>query len=358
MGIKGLNPLLGLFLLNIGYFQTSSAVAANECKIEYAYGVGSGPNSVVKVATATLSLDESKSINQANLHYVKNLQNHPAEFVLQGTQPIVLAKNKTAPQRGKFQSGVSLRSIHCRLENKKYNTTQALVAAYTKAGRSATNIIQALNKGFKIKPNEAIRLLKDTRFSPVDIAHGLKAELNINENELLIAFKQENISNVDRVKALNSAYRLSADIVVKMVVQPNRTTVSQLAQWLKLAGYNGVEVVNALTVVEDDAEKIIQAVKVAFNWNASQLIQGFKQARKIMTLQVCQIDGCTQIATYLRDMGYSHNELLLALKYHFNINARAAYSISVNVFGSNSNHALRTLNQLGFSQQQINAVVN
>lgn len=334
-------------------------LAAGECKIEYGFHTGSGINVSHHVETELLNVNETKTINRGELNYVRNLNDNKTLFTLQGTTNVTLGKNGVNPPRGFYRMPVTLKTVKCLNQTSAgFTSPEALINASKQANNTVGQIASGLKDTFGLNAQQVTQYLKNAGFSPQDIASATDEVFNLSEQRIAQLLKATGYSGNKVATALRNGLDTTAHNAAAYLKNLFGSSPSQMAQWLRSAGYPLDDVARALLSVETDPQKILQALKSSFNLNADQLVSTLKRIDAIITPQNCNTEGCNRTARWLKNIGYALNDILKALKTHFNISVQAAYDIAQNVYRESNAVIQQALAFAGYTADQIGFVIS
>ena len=348
-------PLLASVYLTV---VCGHVLAANECKIEYGYHTGSGLNLSNHVQTEFLNINQTKTFNQSQMNYVKNLKDNKVLFSLQGAPNITVDNNVVNPPVGFYLSAVTLKTVKCLNQTSAaFESPEALIDAFKQTNNSVEQVTNGLKNTFGLGAQQTAQLLKTAGYSPAEIAGAIKTVFNISDQQTIQILKVDGYTGAAVANALKTGLNTTAQNSANYLKSLFGATTSQVAQWLKSAAYPLDDVAQALLNIETDPQKILQALKSSFNLSADQIITMLKRINALVTPRNCNTTGCKQAAQWLKNIGYALNDVLKSLKTHFNISVQAAYDIAKNIYGQSNAVAQQALAFAGYSAEQISSVI-
>ncbi|GAB1257477.1 hypothetical protein NBRC116494_19790 [Aurantivibrio plasticivorans] len=344
------HPLFVAVLLASG-----STSAANECRLKYEFSNGSSNPQ----RTLSLSTGETRNINQVDTLRVENIGRQSLEVIFQGGRPLLIPTNQSSPHRGLHTPPKKLVSVKC-IDSALDSATspQALTTDWTRQGRSAIDIARVLKSQYTLNAEQTTKLLMSSRHGIGDIAGALQRVYNASTQSIASTLKAEGYPASDIILACNQALRASPQTSAKIAKALFRGSASQTAIWLKSANYPLAQIPSALQSIESNPEKIVQAIKTAYNPNAMQLVSVLKRANVAIDTTNCTTSRCTNSASLLKRVGYPLNETLKALKSEFNISFQASYEICKNIYRADEQTIRQALQYSGYSLQDINNVLS
>jgi hypothetical protein len=381
-----------------------AAHAANECKVEYGYHTGSGFTRQDQRKTIDLDSGETRTINQLQMNYVKNLYDHKVQVALAGAlnNNFSLNRNQVDPPLGYYLTPVTLKSLKCLATSSDaaLGSPEQLIASFKAASRSASEIAQALKSTFNLGAQQIAQLLRSAGFTAADVAAALKSAFSTTPTQIAGWVKAAGYSGQQTVAALRAGVRASAGDTATAVKSAFAATGEQFSAWAKSAGYSGQEVAPALDgvfgfaiercalllrkdfaatatllarwlratgfAVTDCAraleihdftpEQILAAYRLGLQTSADEAVGIQKQLQTIITNINCTRTSCRQPGERMRAAGFPATDTLRALRAHFSLQIKAADEVARYAFGLTLSAADQALVAAGYTVQEVASV--
>jgi hypothetical protein len=394
-----LHPIARALLLAGGAASLAlPAHAADECKVEIGYhtinNVGLRTDQTAEIA---IDLGERKQVDRSRMNYVKNVKNQKVRVNLDGaaipTPEFDLDQNQRNPLVLFYTTQVTLDWLECRP-----NSPNQLLEAMKAAGKSATQIAQALKDTLGQNAQQVAGALKAAGYTAAQIAAGLKGAFDASAATAAQALKAVGYTGAQVAAALKagfdasaqtaaaalqaafaaggeqvtawlaaagytgaqlaaaakSAFSATAAQAAQWIRAAENAGIAQMAQWLQAAGYALGQVADALEAY-NDLGGTVAALKQAFGASAEQLVAALRAAAT--PIGNCGPAGCDTLGRALRDAGYNATVTLAALRTGFGLTVQAAHAMLVSIFEQSATAIERTLAAAGYTAQQIAQVM-
>ncbi|GAB1257476.1 hypothetical protein NBRC116494_19780 [Aurantivibrio plasticivorans] len=366
-----------------------SAFAANECRIEYGYHTGSGFNRQDKVKRVYLDVNETKTINQSKLNYVKNLKDNKATFYLTGVSDITLDKNSINPLVGFYLTPVRLDKVRCLNQTtQSFNAPEALIQAFKQANKTASQIAEGLNDTFNLGGQQIAQLLRAANYSANQVAKALQDTFNASAQQIGGWMKAAGYTGAQVISAVKNVVGASVQTAARIAKQTFNAagatvaawlkgagyaardiaqalqselnaSAQQVATWLKAAGYTGSQVIGAIKQgVQASAQVAADIASSVFNAGAQTAAQWMKAAgytaEQIAASVISAYNmGAAQVAEVLKAVGYSGAQVIAAIKQGVQATAQTAAAIAQSVFNASAQTATQWMKAAGYTAAQI-----
>ncbi len=248
-------------------FLTTTAFAANECKVKYQHKSSRG-----QVYTKYLNLNsgQTKNVRARHLKYVKNLKQREVKIWV-GSYSKVLNQNAVDPFPGFHLADVEFKKVKCQGSNGP-TPIDVVVQQMKNAGSNATQIAQHLKNILGQNIFQIGNWLKSVGFSIGEVAVSLKRTFNAKAPEVArVLYRAYHFSDRKILAALNLAgYTINqAAPALKNILNATAeeagpilksvfgATETRVASALKIAGYSAVGIA---TVLDD-----------AFSWSTTRI---------------------------------------------------------------------------------------
>lgn len=256
------------------------ANAANECRIKYGYHTIKFGKRTDHTKIINLNVNQSKTINQARLNYVKNLKNNKVYVDLSGNGvvDVTLDKDKVNPPAAYYLVPVTLKSLKClnQTSAQVFTTPQALINAYKLANKTATEIAQGLNTIFSLGGKQVTQLLRSAGYASDQVAAALKSTFPSNLGPVAGWLKSAGYTGAQIAASLKSKYNANAHQLTPLLRLNFNASPPDIAGWLKSAGFTASEVIRALKeklgVSLEEARRILSTVFKITGDAANQLL--------------------------------------------------------------------------------------
>ena len=229
---------------NLGY--SIPSIAANECKIEYGFNLGSGAGKKNYVEYAFINSSETKTIMKSRLNYVKNLKAPKVKFHLNGgAKDITLNQGQVNPPAytgGIYLKPVTLEKATCLsagITNNQPQTPSSLAQTLKASGASIQLIATALKNAFNNSPAKLGEGLKAAGFSIDPITSVLKNNFNNSAISVSEGLKGAGYTLEQIAKILKNVLNLTRD-QTEAALQTANFSIAQIKQTLDLVYKNTI----------------------------------------------------------------------------------------------------------------------
>jgi hypothetical protein len=228
-----------------------------------------------------------------------------------------------------------------------FKITGSVAASMLKrTGHTAVETVSALLASFGGKGEKVVRWMLAKGFSLNDVARGLMAKTHNNaETAALWLLKaKQKLADVIRLPAMAGQVkqitkaarrgRIEAIDIVRVLVGKGGITIKEIAGYLKIGGYNGVEAASALARAHNasmlavirnmkgggySSSQISGGIKAQFRPSGGSFTKAMRSAGYSATVIARQLKqrfnaSAANTAKWLRTAGFSVNNVALALK--------------------------------------------
>lgn len=323
---------------------SGSAFSANECRIKYQFNDGNN-----KRTTRYLNLNagQTKSVNQRNMDYVRNLKTNRVKLTnynssLRHRYNYELDKNAQDPAVGLHMAIIKLEKVTC-LKNKTPQTPEDMVQQMRASGETASNIAQSLKNTLSLTIEDVAAALKQGGFSAGDSAKALKQVFNASATQVITTIKsvwgisKQTATNIlkaagygmsDAAMALRNAFNTTPQQTAQLLFQVFRGTVKNVVIALKEAGFSVLDTAKGVIASNVSPADVGIALNTTWQLTADTLCRTLKQAgyskdQAYEAIRAALRLGKSRINEILRNAGYQVQDTATSASRTFKLQPKA-----------------------------------